>query len=277
MNNSEYLNCQEICESWGVKRIDVFNLIAEKGLRPFSTGTFLPLPCKYTTMKVLERTESTIELIERYSRDPYDVDESEELWAGSHVDEFGSMLKDAKAKRSRIMKEIKQIERSGNIIDDSWRHFSTEIPISTYKVEMDRLLESLFLESQVVSLLGPPVLELAAPKPDRETIIRKASREVLIPLVKHLRDSFEEWKGNSRKCHATAIDWHKRGFPKDHGLIRLAYLDDDTFTPGMKQHMPIVERYVVRRLLSRMLKCRTLPVGLDREKLYRHEKGIAEK
>ncbi len=92
----------------------------------------------------------------------------------------------------------------------------------------------------------------------KEELIKKASEEVLWPLIHHLRKTTDNFKDYRRhQCLKEAIGFYKKNYKKEHYLIPLDYLSDDVFNAMQNQH----ERNIVGRLISKMLKARDIKVG----------------
>ncbi len=159
----KYLNSEEILERWDIKRIELFALI-EKGLQPYSAHTKKPVPCKHTMQGRLKTIEFQIKIVCNYLIHPSSINRNEEDWLFYKGKSPSDILKDLNREREILVNKVFKIKKlQMDVEGDSWRFFYLNEPEGFYlnypeedpQKVIDEVLESLFLESDIVRILGP--------------------------------------------------------------------------------------------------------------------------
>ena len=150
----KYLSGQEVLQHWNIEKIELFDLVKE-GLQPYSRDTGKPVPCSCTIQNRLKYIKGGLKVVNRYLDSPKNLNREQEDWLLNQNKPIQKLLKDLKNEKEMIVNELSKKKISENDKDDSWKNFYFDTPESYIKHVIQQIIGSLFLKSDIISVLGP--------------------------------------------------------------------------------------------------------------------------
>lgn len=238
-----YLIGKEILQRWSIRKIELFTLIKE-GLQPYSPQKCSPWPCKYTMQRRLKTIEIQLRIVRDYLVHPASISKEDEDWLFFKGKSAPDILKDLKREKKIILDKLSKIKKSKpELNDDSWEYYYLNDPEGFYlnypeekpQEVIDKILELVFLESEVVSFLDPEKEKQEDKLQPNQKLLEydKKVRNLFLKIIPEIELIYSEIKKISDKKNYADIlmkeavlnkfDQNKEKFK----IIKRAYLNFD--------------------------------------------------